>query len=91
MNLGEQLKENAEIAAGIIKKYLKDEVAGSDKVKIASLAITQCVKFQATKGNNDALKFAISRSVSFDAKELKTNIQKNLPEYVGAKELERAK
>lgn len=91
MNLGEQLKENAEIAAGIIKKYLKDEVAGSDKVKIASLAITQCVKFQATKGNNDALKFAISRSVSSDAKELKNNIQKNLPEYVGAKELGREK
>jgi hypothetical protein len=87
MNLGEQLKENAEIAAGIIKKYLKDEVKGSDKIKIASLSITQCVKFQATKGNNDALKFAISRAVSSDAKELKDNIQNNLPEYANTKEL----
>jgi hypothetical protein len=87
MKLGEQLKENAEIGAGIIKKYLKDEMAGSDKVKIASLAITQCVKHQATKGNNDALKFAIARSISGDPKELKDNIQKNLPEYANVKSI----
>lgn len=89
MNLGEQLKENAEIGASIIKKYLKDEIAGSDKVKIASLAITQCVKHQATKGNNDALKFAIARSISADAKELKDNINKNLSEYSNVKSIEK--
>jgi hypothetical protein len=91
MNLKDQLRENAEISAEIIKKYLKDEIKGSDKIKIASLAITQCVKFEATKGNNDALKFAISRAVSSDTKELKNNIQNNLPEYVNVKSLEHIK
>ena len=91
MNQTEQLKRNAEKAADIIWDYLNDKIPGSDKVKIASLAITQSIKQQASKGNNDALKFAISRSVSSDAKELKKNILKTLPEYVGMNELEGAK
>jgi len=88
MELGQLLKENAEIAAGIIKQYLKNEIKGSDQVRIASLAITQCVKHQATKGHQDALRYAITRSVSSNADELKKNLSRNLPEYVDVKQLE---
>lgn len=88
MSLREMLEENAEIGAGIIKKYLKGEVKGSDQVKIASLSITQCVKHQATRGATDMLKFAIARSISSDKTELKGQVQKNLPDYIDVKAIE---
>jgi hypothetical protein len=82
MSLSEQLRDNAEIGAGIIKKYLNEEIAGTDRIKFASLAITQCVKHEATKGHNDALKFAILKAVAPNPEAFRRNIGKNLPEYV---------
>ncbi len=81
------LEENAKLGAGIIKEYLKGERTGSDKIKYASNAITQFNKHLATKGAIDTIKFAVGRSISGSAEELKDFIQGNMPEYGPAKAL----
>jgi hypothetical protein len=88
MSLEQMLQENAEIGAGIIKKYLKGDLKGSDQVKIASLAITQCVKHQATRGAIDALKFAVARSIATNQNELKGQVKIILPGYIDVKAIE---
>ncbi len=85
MPLEEKLKENAELAVDIMNKYFKGERAGGDMIKYASLAITQNLKQQATKGATDTLKFAVGRSVSENAAELRGYVKDNLPEYAGKK------
>ena len=82
MSLETKLRENAEIGAELVKKALKGEAAITDKVKIASLSITQCIKHQATKGATDALKFAVARTLASDKTEMKEYIENNLPDYI---------
>ena len=86
-SLDKTLRENAQLGAVIVGKYLRGEEKGSDKIKIASMAISQLNKHEATKGNTDAIKFAVGRSVSKDAKELKEFIQASMPEYIPAKQI----
>lgn len=81
MSYEDQLKKNAEKGAEIVGKYLNGEIGGSDKIKIASQAITQLCRHQATKGAIDTIKFGIGRSISADAKELRDYVKKNMPEY----------
>lgn len=76
----EQLRRNAAVAADIIHRYLKGEEEGSDKIKIASLAITQDCKHRATNGAVGALQFAICRSVAESQDELKNMIQYTMPD-----------
>lgn len=85
MSLDKLLRDNAVEAAEIICKYLKGDISGSDKVKIASLTITQCVKYQATKGAHDCLRFAVMKSVAADRKELKAGLENSMPEYLHTK------
>lgn len=75
------IKENAELGAKLVNKYLKGEIQGSDKVVIGSKAITQFNRHMATKGNFDAIKFAVGRSISKDQDELKKYISENLSDY----------
>jgi hypothetical protein len=83
----EKLEENAEIGAEIVNRYLTGKEKGSDKIKIASMAITQLNRHMATKGNVDAIKFAVGRSVSANAEELKRYISGNMPEYSPVKQI----
>jgi hypothetical protein len=88
MALEEKLVENAEIAADIVKKYLLGEIAGTDRVKIASLSITQSVKYKATKGATDALRFAVARSIAGNRDELKKQVRENMPGYIQTDQIE---
>jgi len=83
----DKLERNAEVAADIIHKYLIGEEEGSDKIKIASLAITQECKHKATKGATGALQFAVCRSLAGDQNELKNMIQHKMPEMAPTKGL----
>ena len=85
--LTEVLRENARLGAEIVGKYLRGEVKGSDQIKIGSMAISQLNRHEATKGNIDAIKFAVGRSVSENAKELKVFIQSSMPDYIPAKQI----
>lgn len=89
INLTATLQENARLGAVIVGKYLRGEEKGSDKIKIASMAISQLNRHEATMGNIDAIKFAVGRSVSENVKELKTFIQGAMPEYIPVKQIER--
>lgn len=81
------LRENATVGAKIVGKYLRGEIKGSDQIKIASMAISQLNRHEATKGNIDAIRFAVGRSISVDQKELKQYVKANLPEYCEVKRL----
>ena len=81
------LQENANLGATLVGKFLRGEERGSDKIKIASMAISQFNRHQATKGNIDAIKFAVGRSVSENSKELKKFSQEALPDYVPVKQI----
>jgi predicted metal-dependent HD superfamily phosphohydrolase len=87
MSYEDQLKKNAEKGAELVGKYLDGTVAGSDKIKIASQAITQLCRHQATKGAIDTIKFGIGRSISADAKELRDYVKNQMPEYDPVKRL----
>ncbi len=82
-----QLKENAELGADIVNRYLKGEERGSDRVKIGSQSIAQYNRHLATRGNVDAIKFAVGRSISESTAELKKYINTHMPDYVMMKQL----
>ncbi len=85
--LEDQLRENAELGASIIKEYLGGKRQGGDFVKTAMLSVTQYAKVMATKGNLDTVKFMIGRSISKDQDELKGYIQSHMPDYGNLKKL----
>lgn len=87
MKLEEKLEQNAILGADILTDYLKGKASGGDKVKYASLAITQHCKHIATKGVVDAIKFGVCRAVSANPEELKKHIAANLPEYSPVKQI----
>lgn len=81
----DQLRKNAEKGAEIVGLYLDGKVKGSDQIKIASQAITQLCRHQATKGAIDTIKFGIGRSLAKDAEELRSYVKSNMPEYAPVK------
>jgi hypothetical protein len=81
MSYEQRLQSNAEKAAKIVGEYLDGTRDGTDKVKFASVSITQYQRHKATKGAIDAIKLAVGRSISEDVKELKEYIHSNMPEY----------
>lgn len=90
MSLEEDVKENAQTAAKIIKEYFAGKRSG-DMVKIASLSITQHIHLSATIGEAEARKMALVRFTSSDPKELKENILINFPGQVKVKGIEHKK
>lgn len=83
----ENLQKNAEISAEIVGRYLTGQEKGSDRIRIASQSISQFNRHLATKGNIDAIKFAVARSVADNPAELKKHIASSLPEYLPTKRL----
>ena len=83
--LEKKLEENAILAADVVKKYLKNEIAGGDYVKTASLAIGHHNKYLATKGANDANKIVALRGISQDSKEFKEYLEMSMPELIPRK------
>lgn len=87
MSYEKTLEANAQIGAELVGKYLRGEVKGDDRIKIGSQAISQFNRHQATRGNIDAIKFAVGRSISADQNELKQFIKQSLPEYIPVKQI----
>jgi hypothetical protein len=78
----EMLLNNAQISAEIMKKYLKGEISGNEKVRVAHQSITQYQRFMATRGVFDTLKVQIGSLITKDQKELKEHIKRQLPEFL---------
>ena len=87
MNLEEKLQKNAEVGADLVLKALEGKSDMNDRVKLASMAITQHCKHIATKGAIDTIKFAVGRSIAANQDELKKYVHANLPEYNPVKQL----
>jgi len=87
MTFEEQLRKNAEKGAEIVGQYLEGKVHGTDKIKVASIAITQLGRFQATKGAIDAIKFGVGKSICENAKELRDYVKNQMPEYDAVKKI----
>ncbi len=79
--LMDKLHENALSAADIMGKYLNGEIHGSDKIREASLTITQYFKLRATKGVENSLKLAIIKMVAKNKEDLQEMIKGGLPDY----------
>jgi hypothetical protein len=86
--LGEELEENAIMAAGIVRRYLKGEINGGDFVKTASLSIGHFNKYLATKGANDTNKLVALRGISANSDEFKEYVRLSMPDMIPVKKIE---
>jgi hypothetical protein len=85
--LAEKIERNAVAGADLVMSAIMGEVKVSEQVKLASMAITQHCKLQATKGAFETLKYAVGRSISKDIPELKKYIQTHMPGYIDKRTL----
>jgi hypothetical protein len=83
MSYEKALEENARLGAVLVGKYLRGEIKGDDKIKIGSQAISQLNRHQATRGNIDAIRFAVGRAISVNQSELKLLFKKSAGLYAG--------
>ncbi len=85
-----ELRETAVESRKILMEFIRGKRAGTDQVKLASLAITQCIKCMATQGAIRASKYAALRD-QVGNKELERVIAGHLPEYSIKDEIEHKK
>ncbi len=75
----EMTRPMAEEGSNIVLKYLKGEIDGSEKVKIALSAVQVHTKMKATEANDDTNRLGLAKLVYSDEKEMSAYIKKSMP------------
>jgi hypothetical protein len=75
----EMTRPMAEEGSKIVLKYLRGEVDGSEKVKIALASVQTHVKMKATESNEDTNKLGLVKMIYVDPKVREAYIKKSMP------------
>ncbi len=80
------MKRDSEITRGmaeegveIVRKYLRGELEGSEKIRIALSAVQAHIKMKATEANDDTNRLGLAKLVYSDEKEMSSYIKKSMP------------
>ena len=78
----EKSRKNWDLGQDIIAKYLKGEIAGSEKVKVSLQACTQHARMMASEANAETNKLIAARLIYDDPKERQKYIRATLPQMM---------
>ena len=81
----EKSRKNWELGQEIVNKFLRGEIAGSDKVKISMQACTQHARMIASEANQDTNRLIMARLVYDDPKEREKYIKASMPQLIEKK------
>ena len=75
----EMTRGMAEEGTVIVTKYLRGELEGSEKIRIALSAVQAHIKMKATEANDDGNRLGLVKMIYSDEKEMKNYISKSMP------------
>ncbi len=75
----EMTRAMAEEGTNIVTKYLRGELEGSEKIRIALSAVQSHIKMKATEANDDTNRLGLAKLVYSDEKEMASYIKKSMP------------
>jgi len=75
-------RKNWELGHEIISKYLKGEIEGTDKIKVAQTACTVHARMVASEANMETNRLVLGKMIYQDEKELKKYIEKSMPQMM---------
>ncbi len=78
----EKSRKNWELGNEIIGKYLRGEIEGTDKVKVAQSALTQHARMVASEANMETNRLILGKLIYQDEKELKKYVEKSMPQMM---------
>ena len=78
----EKSRKNWELGHEIIGKYLRGEIEGTDKVKIAQTICTVHARMVASEANMETNRLVLGKMIYTDEKELKKYIQTSMPQMM---------
>ena len=81
----EKSRKNWDLGQDLINKFLKGELAGSDKVKMAMQACTQHARMIASEANHDTNRLIMARMIYDDPKEREKYIKASMPQMIEKK------
>ncbi len=78
----EKSRKNWDLGNELINKYLKGEIEGGDKIKVAQASCTIHARIMASEANMETNRLVLGKMIYSDEKELRKYIEKTMPQMM---------